>query len=384
MHSTKYQWLDLVRGVSALLVCANHLRAVMFVDFSSANQESLLVKLFYFLTGLGGQSVVVFFVLSGFFVGGSVLKRWQNFSYRDYLLARVTRLWLVLVPALLATFLIDQFTFALYPELLAGSDFGKIHSGPRGDYSTSFSTLLQNLIFLQTITAPVFGSNGPLWSLSNEFWYYLYFPLLVLLFTRAKERRMQLIVIALAAVFGAVFLQDKALGFIVWTFGTLAYCCPTENRFMRPKMLVAIALLLFTYALVASKRQWLSAGQDMLVLGFGSGCLIVALRGLQPMPRFFGKATEYLSRASYSLYLVHFPLVLLIYAGFFCTGQVTLTAGTFSAFVGFLCIFLLVAQGFWLAFEKHTNTVKSYLTSLLGKGRANSVSSEPGNAGHGQ
>src|SRR6202030_3749589 len=37
---------------------------------------------------------------------------------------------------------------------------------------------LGNLFFVQTILCRTFGSNGPLWSLANEFWYYLLFPLL--------------------------------------------------------------------------------------------------------------------------------------------------------------------------------------------------------------
>ena len=36
-----------------------------------------------------------------------------------------------------------------------------------------------NVLFMQTVMAPVFGSNGPLWSLANEFWYYVTFPFLL-------------------------------------------------------------------------------------------------------------------------------------------------------------------------------------------------------------
>ena len=52
----------------------------------------------------------------------------------------------------------------------------------------TWPVLAANALFLQTIVAarnaphpvPTFGSNGALWSLSYEFWYYLAFPLLVL------------------------------------------------------------------------------------------------------------------------------------------------------------------------------------------------------------
>jgi peptidoglycan/LPS O-acetylase OafA/YrhL len=39
------------------------------------------------------------------------------------------------------------------------------------------TTFVGNLAFLQTIAVPIFGTNGPMWSLANEFWYYLIFPL---------------------------------------------------------------------------------------------------------------------------------------------------------------------------------------------------------------
>jgi peptidoglycan/LPS O-acetylase OafA/YrhL len=36
-----------------------------------------------------------------------------------------------------------------------------------------------NAFFLQTIAGPTFGSNGPLWSLAYEWWYYVLFPLVL-------------------------------------------------------------------------------------------------------------------------------------------------------------------------------------------------------------
>jgi len=87
-----------------------------------------------------------------------------------------TRLYVVLVPGLLFGFFWDR--------------MGSWLSAARGIYAHSLSdlgpavplknltlgTLLGNLLFLQTILCETFGSNGPLWSLANEFWYYALFP----------------------------------------------------------------------------------------------------------------------------------------------------------------------------------------------------------------
>ena len=100
----RYVWLDLARGFSALLVCAGHLRNVALVDYGELPDPGLFVKFLYLLTGLGHQAVMVFFVLSGFLVGGSVLKAGSKFSVPTYAISRLTRLWIVLLPALILTF----------------------------------------------------------------------------------------------------------------------------------------------------------------------------------------------------------------------------------------------------------------------------------------
>ena len=44
----------------------------------------------------------------------------------------------------------------------------------------SVTAFIGNMFGLQTILVPSFGGNFPLWSLANETWYYILFPLLVL------------------------------------------------------------------------------------------------------------------------------------------------------------------------------------------------------------
>jgi peptidoglycan/LPS O-acetylase OafA/YrhL len=81
-----WPYLDLARGVAALLVAISHLRAFSFVDFHQADHPRLIWSCFYFLTGFGHQAVMVFFVLSGFLVGGTVVSRAHT---RSMVLARL-------------------------------------------------------------------------------------------------------------------------------------------------------------------------------------------------------------------------------------------------------------------------------------------------------
>jgi len=174
--------LDLVRGLSALAVMVMHARGFFLYDLSESQFPNLFIKAFYFLTGLGHEAVVVFFVLSGYFVGGSVLQAIQGtgFSTSRYALVRLTRLWTVLLPALVMTFAVDRLGAHFNPGAYAGTLRQAFMSGPDLTCPAAWGpdAFLGNLFFLQTISAPVYGSNGPLWSLANEFWYYVLFPLL--------------------------------------------------------------------------------------------------------------------------------------------------------------------------------------------------------------
>lgn len=169
---SRYVWLDAIRAACAIAVCAGHLRAATLVDHASLDTPSALSKLFYLSTGLGHQAVIVFFVLSGFFVGGAALRRADAFDPTRYAIARLTRLWIVLIPALAATALIDLVIATRAPDVLAGAYASTWNSGPMPatPYAGDAITFLANVFFLQTVVAPVYGTNAPLWSLANEFW----------------------------------------------------------------------------------------------------------------------------------------------------------------------------------------------------------------------
>ena len=365
MSGIKYQWLDLLRGVSALLVCANHLRAAIFIDHSALDKSSLPVNLFYFLTGLGSQSVIVFFVLSGFFVGGSVIKHWPTFNYADYLLARLVRLWTALVPAILFTLFLDHITNQIDPEIFSGLDFSIINSGPDDHYSISLTTLLQNLFFLQTVSAPVFGSNSPLWSLSNEFWYYNCFPLLFFLF-KCKTNNFKRITSITAISLLGFTMPDKAPGLAVWLIGAGVYCFPLSDRMARP-WVIAASLTLFLITLTLSKAHFLPDSLEMIAIGFTAGLLIISLRVFPPMPMWLAKPTSWLASISYTLYLIHFPLVILVYAARFRGNQALPDAEHCTIFFALIAGLLLIAHCFWLLFEKHTENIKHHLTEQLHK-----------------
>src|ERR1039458_3880308 len=78
--------LDLVRGLAALAVMLGHVRSLFFVEYAQVEHRNLFLQGIYFLTGFGHESVMIFFVLSGLFIGPNVLEsvRQGRWSWKRY------------------------------------------------------------------------------------------------------------------------------------------------------------------------------------------------------------------------------------------------------------------------------------------------------------
>ncbi len=377
-HDQRYIWLDLVRGISAIAVCAGHLRAALLVDYSALHEPTKLQALFYFSTGLGHQAVMVFFVLSGLFVGGSILKSREEFKLATYSIARLTRLWMVLIPALAVTLLVDNIVAIYAPEVLQGAYNSAWNSGPKSaeSFSNSALTFLGNILFVQNIFTPVFGTNGPLWSLANEFWYYITFPLLALSVGQCGDSR-KLSVRALGGIAGILlllFLPDGIrTGFLVWLMGVVVYfACKCLSSKRRPFVLICTSTLFLGSLAYSKSTPWQTAfgvPSDYIVgVCFSMFCVVIAI---WPPPRgsLFGRAISKIAGAvsefSYSLYLSHFPFVILI--AVFGIGFMKVLPDTkgLVQFFGWLGVLLFLGMLFWFLFERHTNFIKRKVISRI-------------------
>jgi peptidoglycan/LPS O-acetylase OafA/YrhL len=331
--------------------------------------------LFYFCTGLGHQAVMVFFILSGFFVGGSILKRkGMQFRPAEYFIARLTRLWIVLIPALAATLIVDTVVAAYFPEVLHGVNYGIWNSGPHSTgYSISTQTLLGNVFFLQTILTPVFGTNSPLWSLANEFWYYTTFPMLAFAVGQCGNpgRASTRIAAGVSAVVLLAFLPPILSGYVVWLMGVVAWLICNRLPCKRRPLALISAFVLFVCSLVYSKsissQMLIGLSVDYAVgMGFSIFCIVIATwprPGCSHSGIAISKLAVASSEFSYSLYLTHFPFVMLI--AVFCYGstKVPPDAGGLLLYFGGLAALLVLGSLFWFLFERHTSSMRELATS---------------------
>ena len=298
----------------------------------------------------GHEAVVVFFVLSGFVIAFAAETREK--TPKSYLTSRLTRIYSVAVPCLLATLLFDRIGLAMVPQL---------YQGLVTDGSALVRLALGSLFLNEswTVSAQMF-SNTPYWSIAYEFWYYLIFA--GLFYFRGSAR------IALTALACLIAGYKILLLFPIWALGWGVYRW-TRRHSVPP----ALGLLLFLQpALVLylddslswtrNAGEWLSGvmGQDNwriglswsryvltdTVLGFSMAAHFIGAQALSPWLeralRPIAKPVKWLTARSFTLYLLHQPAMLLAGAVLITLGVPLL--GSWSVFAATWGIVLMVAQ----------------------------------------
>lgn len=303
-------FLNLSRWTAAWLVVAEHARNLAIADFSTAPSSNILIRAFYFATGFGHEAVMIFFVISGFLVGGKVWSRMKDnsFSWKDFLIDRMSRLYAVLIVALLLGGALDWIGSRYFDSnglySLTSSAPLAVLSQPAVSH-LGWRDFLINATFLQTIAGPTYGSNGPLWSLANEWWYYILFPCsLMVFFSRGILSKTAALIASFAMVY---FLPTSILIlFGVWLLGVAA------SRIQSKNILVFGAVPLFFTALVLARLEIIRFPYgEQFFLGAGFALLLASFSGRSfAFP--FRHVSRYLAGFSYSVYLVHFPVLMLV------------------------------------------------------------------------
>ncbi len=179
--------LDILRGLLALYVVGHHVRMLFWTDYALwtaqphpwwANALVILGSVFRW----GNEAVLLFFVLSGFFIHLRVAQQLAagepiKFNLRDYFNRRAHRLLPPYYFILAATLLLDAVGSWINPAFYTGVSGDKmVDSIFEGARPYSWQALIPGFLALPGSLGRQFASNGPLWSLAYEACFYLLYP----------------------------------------------------------------------------------------------------------------------------------------------------------------------------------------------------------------
>lgn len=191
-------YLDLLRFISAVLVFISHV-------------SPFIGGYLWQIGGLGHESVVVFFVLSGFVIAYVCYER--NESCFDYVVNRFSRIYSVAIPAVIITLLIYFFLVVFHPIVLEGVN---------QPFYSFFRKFITALTFTnQSWFSTTMYVNLPYWSMGYEVLYYVFFGLL---FYARGFKRIVLLVFVVFVMGPSVFLYLP-----IWLAGVL--CFKLKDRF---------------------------------------------------------------------------------------------------------------------------------------------------------
>ncbi len=354
-------YLDALRFGAAFVVLLSHFAYPRFTEGRWIWIREL---------NLGSDAVVVFFVLSGLVIAHVGLKR--SSDAKQFVFDRVTRLLSVALPALLVGFCLDRIGALNDPIFYDGWFYNPL---------PLWEILLRGLTFSnewQGLSARL-GTNGPYWSLSYEAAYYMLFA--IALYARGAAR------VALL-LFAAVLVGVNVLLLLpAWLMGVAAQRVIANGWLPTGRFALLCAFLpivAYITALVFGvpghlyNETWVT----IFRLGFSDEFLwnnilamfvavhLAGVAGLtsKSKPVRFEKQIRWLAGGSFSLYLLHYPV--LQFLGAYGVGQ-----GSIMGDAYLMTLTLVLCYVFATVFERRLDLWRRLLRPLFWR-KAQSTGSE--------
>ena len=375
-------FLDFSRWAAAAIVLISHLRNPLFISYGSINPEDLniVIQGWYFITGWAGEAVIIFFVLSGLLVGASGFEKINSgtFSTSNYLIDRFSRLYVAFFPALIVSFFLDYLGSTFF------SDVGfwdhshpmineKIDSAPF-EAKLTIVNFAANFFMLQHFFFDTLGSNSPLWTISAEFWFYIVFSGFALL-RIGQSRTVTISLFFVFLIFIYFFNIDFIRLFGYWLIGVFAGTMkPAINIKPIYAFLVVLSSLIFSRFFISSSSSMIDLTATNYFVAMSYGLLILSVRNKDILFfRKFAKINKFLASFSFSLYLLHFPLMLFLLSAlnqfqFFseiAVGFSPTSQKGIILYVLLIFIICLISYFFSLFTEKKTFIVRNWMKSFF-------------------
>ncbi|SFQ18574.1 acyltransferase family protein [Parafilimonas terrae] len=336
--------LDVLRIAAAITVLIHH--AIIQWGFAG-----------YLDKDWGHTAVVVFFVLSGYVIAYTTFKNRR--SWKQYAQARLSKLYSVLIPCLIITSLVQLYVYYNSSNLFEGYS--------RGDSFIRYilSALYLNEIWFFSAAPPI---NGPLWSLSFEFWYYCLCG--VCMYARSTKF-FYLLLAGICLLAGPKIL----LMLPVWMMGYFAYRMPEPGISYRLRWVTGILLMLMPVFLMEilpampftlGKKPLYFTNQFFTdyIIGFTLSAGIWLLPNVEAkkvMQHSLNAVMRRLANLTFPLYLLHAPLFIL-YRSIFGTDE-----GNWVAMLAAIMVVLISSLAIGFFINKTHIYWKKYFALILQK-----------------
>ena len=325
----RLRYLDSIRGLSALYVAACHAYLMYAAGFAEQGLQSTSGSLLLATSWLmwGRSAVAVFIVVSGYCLMLPVVQsptRELRSTFFSFMAHRARRI----LPPYYAALAVSISLILIVPSL-ADPTIGEWHKSFPAITAGSIASHL--LLLHNYIPAHQYAIDHPLWSIATEWQIYLLFPLLVVIGKKYGDFRILSASVAITVVlqmllvngwfehnpWPAQFVGLFGLGMVcaAWNFPREGGAPPNGRRWgQRAAVLLGVGVV-SNLVLGATRQQ-----VPDLLIGAGLGCSLVFLtdavaRGRHPLALRMLELSPLvkLGRFSYSLYLLHAPVLALFY-----------------------------------------------------------------------
>lgn len=291
-------YLDFIRVLASQLVLVGH--AISYFSIATYFHQPNF-------PWMQNIAVVIFFILSGFVITYSTNKKASSgvYSFKLYSIDRYSRIFAAFIPALLFVVSLDFIS-----QSISQADY-------RYFEAFNLPTFIANLFMLQDYPLSgftSFGSARPFWTISIEWWIYLFFGYVYFIVNGTQKLNAKTLVLlaffAIIPCYNLIGGRGGALS-LYWILGMLLCLIYPHYKLLKLargwKVIFAISLI----ALAIARQYLIISAYDVTFALILSLFILVSMDLISSLNlnKIFAIVVKFFASYSFTLYLVHYSIL---------------------------------------------------------------------------